>query len=122
MFGLFRKKAKKVQVEPEKQVIHDEYEAYRMMLPEDLEHEAQAKDAQANRLATKWNHMPEEKKNENMDMYFECLNLRKEARFLRELKSDPDAKAPELFTQMSPKPKNIIQALQWEIKSSKENK
>ena len=113
---LFHKKAKKTEVEPEKQVVHDEYETYRLLKPEDLEHEAQAKEAQANRLAKKWNHMKEEKKNENMDMYYECLNLRKEARFLRELKSDPDTKAPEFFKPMSPKPVPKIQALNWNIK------
>lgn len=119
---LFRKKAKKAEVKPEKQVVHDKYEVYRLMRTEDLEAEAQAKDAEANELARKWGDMTEGEKNENLDMYYEAWNLRREARFFRELKSDPDTKAPELFELLSEKPAHGIQALIWNIKTVKGEK
>lgn len=122
MFGLFRRKTKKVEVEPKKQVVHDKYEVFRLMRPEDLEAEAQAKDAEANELARKWGDMTEEEKDENLDMYYEAWNLRREARFFRELKSDPATKAPELFELLSEKPAHGIQALIWDIKTVKEKK
>ena len=123
MFGLFRKKAKKVEVEPEeKKVIHDEYEVYRMMSAEDLEHAAQEKEAEANELEKKWGEMKEREKNENLDIYYEAWNLRREARFFRELKTDSDTQAPELFELLSEKPAHGIQALIWDIKTVKGKK
>lgn len=122
MFGLFRKKAKKVEVEPKKKVFHDKYEVYRLMRPEDLEAEAQNKEAEANELAKKWGNMTESERDENLDMYYEAWNLRREARFFRELKSDPDTEAPELFELLSEKPAHGIQALIWNIKIVKEKK
>lgn len=110
---------KKEEVQPERVVIHDQYETYRMMTPENLEREAQNKEAEANQLVVKWNGLTDSEKDENMDIYYKCLNLRKEANFFRELKNNFNAKIPEFFRPMSLKEARKLQPYIWEPHTGK---
>jgi len=112
MFRLFHRKEKK-ELKTEVPAKHDEYEVYRMMSPEDLEAEAQSKETEANEIVKKWDSLSEAEKSENMDLYYKCWNLRREAKFLRELKSNPNEKAPELFELISDKEYRKVQPFDW---------
>lgn len=114
MFNLFSKKKKTTPVVPaQKEEKHDKYEVFRMMSPEDLENEAQQREAEAEKLATRWNHMSISEKDENINVFYDCLNLRREAEFFRRLKSDFNARAPELFEGMIPEASDEIQPYKW---------